>query len=109
MRKVLGLAVGAAVMAAGPVQAGCDLDDYVGYTIVAKKTVQGWLDKGQKKADDGFEGCEYGRIIIFTDNTAVVCQTYSYSYSYMPDAYLATDGFSWKMCIDGDDYNIRPY
>ena len=109
MRKVLGLAVGAAMMAAAPVQAGCDLDDLVGYTLVAKKTVSGYIDKDEQDLDSDFEGCDFDRIIVFSDDTAVVCQSYSYSYSFMPKAYLFANKSSWKMCVNGNIYRVQPY
>lgn len=64
-----------------------DLSDFVGYTIVDIKTIDSFRDRGKEKTD-GFEGCDHDRTIIFADGTAVVCRTYSYSYSYRPRAVL---------------------
>lgn len=55
------------------------LSDFVGYTVIASKTIDSFADQGKEKKD-GFEGCEHDRVIIFTDGTAVTCRTYSYSY-----------------------------
>lgn len=63
------------------------LSDLEGYTVVASKTIDAFADKGKAKKD-GFEGCEYDRVIIFTDGTAVTCRTYSYTYSYRPKAVI---------------------
>jgi len=41
----------------------CDLDSMVGWTLIARKTVAGRIDKGVRK--DDFEGCEYDRIIVW--------------------------------------------
>lgn len=63
------------------------LSDFVGYTVIASKTIDSFADRGKEKKD-GFEGCEHDRVIIFTDGTAVTCRTYSYTYSYRPTAVI---------------------
>lgn len=93
-----------AVSLAGPARADCDLDDIVGFTLIAKKTIDGWIQNG--KRGDSFEGCEYDRIIAFTDGTGVACRTYSYSYSYRPTAYIFADGSSMKMCVGSSFYSV---
>ena len=45
--------------------------------------------------------------IIFTDDTYVVCNTYSYTYSYMPKAIILGNGFDYKMCVNDRLYSIR--
>lgn len=54
------------------------LDHYVGYTIVMSKTVKGWISDDGTKSGKDFSGCEYGRKIIFTDDTYVTCSSYGY-------------------------------
>lgn len=89
-----------------------DLEDLVGYVIVAAKTVEGWRD-GRKKGDD-FEGCEHGRVIVFTDGTALTCNTYSYSYSYRPTAvilakqfkYQGREVYDFKMVVEDEVYDM---
>lgn len=89
-----------------------DLEDLVGYVIVAAKTVEGWRD-GRKKGDE-FEGCEHGRVIVFTDGTALTCNTYSYSYSYRPTAvilakqfkYQGRDVYDFKMVVEDEVYDM---
>jgi hypothetical protein len=66
--------------------AACRLDSMVGWTLIARKTIDGRIDKGIKK--DDFEGCDYDRIIVFEDNTGVRCTSYSYSYAYRPTAHM---------------------
>ena len=51
------------VLVSSPAYAECELDDVVGYTLIAAKTIDGYIEKGQRK--DGFEGCDYDRIIVF--------------------------------------------
>jgi hypothetical protein len=89
------------------------LGKFVGYSIVASKTVEAFIDKGKQK-QDGFEGCEYDRIIVFTDGTGVVCRTYSYTYSYRPDAVLLAKQLSYqgkqfmslKLIVGNDAYDV---
>jgi len=63
------------------------LSNFVGYTIIATKTIDSFIDKGKAKKD-GFEGCDHDRVIVFTDGTSVTCRTYSYTYSYRPTAVI---------------------
>jgi hypothetical protein len=78
-----------------PMAASADLADqmesYVGYTIVAVKTIASCLDeKGDKK--DDFEGCEYARKIIFSDGTYLACSSYGYQYAFRPKALILSNG-----------------
>lgn len=90
------------------------LEDNVGWTIIAVKTVEGFKDK-DKKPQDSFEGCEYDRKIYFSDRTYVECRTYSYSYSYRPKAailgksvdYNGKKFTMYRMIVDGNDYDIN--
>jgi hypothetical protein len=77
---------------------------YVGYTIVAEKTVKGWVDPSKGTQGDSFEGCEYGRQIIFDDNTYLTCTSYSYSYSYRPSALLLSNGTAFVMVVQDEAY-----
>ena len=89
-----------------------ELADLVGYTIVATKTIEGWKE-GRKSGDD-FEGCEFDRVILFTDGTALVCREYSYSYSFMPTAvilakqitYQGRSFYDFKMVVDDEVYDM---
>lgn len=57
--------------------AGCEivLSKNIGWTIVASKSIAGWKDEGKEKKE-GFEGCNYGRTIYFSDGTSAVCNSY---------------------------------
>ncbi|WP_172201092.1 hypothetical protein [Campylobacter sp. RM16188] len=74
--------------------------ELIGYTIVDVKTV----------ADD-FEGCDYDKKIIFTDDTYVTCNSYGYSYSYRPKAVIFATQYNghtlFKMYVNGNVYSIR--
>ena len=85
--------------------AECDLDDVVGYTLVDKKTVVGYIEDG--KREDGYTGCSYGRILVFQDGTGVSCADYNYDYAYRPDAYIFMSGSSIKVCIDDEMIDVR--
>ncbi len=87
-----------------PARADCDLDDLVGYTLIASKYIVGRIDKSARH--DDFEGCDFDRIIIFDDNTGVRCMTYSYTYSYHPKAYVFANGPLMKMCVEGLLYDV---
>src|SRR5262245_18909396 len=98
------LAITMIVNTAASAWAECSLDQFVGYTLVARKTVAGYIQDG--KRGDSFEGCEFGRIIVFDDNTGVACDTYSYSYSYRPTAYIWASKYSLKLCVGGSTYSV---
>jgi hypothetical protein len=88
-------------------RAECDLSQLVGYKLIAEKTIDGYIQDG-KRGDD-FEGCDFDRTIVFDDNTGVLCMTFSYSYSFRPDAYIFASGpGSMKMCVDDELYDVAP-
>jgi hypothetical protein len=84
----------------------CDLDEVVGYTLVAKKQIEGRIEKGHREQD--FEGGDFDRIIVFTDGTGVRCIGYGYQYAYMPDAYIFARGGLMKMCVESEFYDVGP-
>ena len=100
---VIGLALLAMPAFAG---AANGLESLVGYTIVASKTIDGWLDVNGKKGES-FEGCEYGKIIVFTDNRVLHCATYHYHYAYRPTAVILSNGSQVKMVVDDEVYDMQ--
>lgn len=86
----------------------CEIDasDYVGWTIIYSGTVTGYIDENGNE-ESSFEGCEFGRVLIVDYNKQVTCQTYSYSYSYMPDIVVLKSGTSMEACIDDEMYDVR--
>ena len=90
-----------------------DLERLVGYVIVATKTVEGWKEDG--KREDGFSGCAHGRVIVFTDGTALTCGTYNYSYAYRPTAIIfakqlqfqGREMVDYKMVVEGEMYDMN--
>lgn len=105
------LLVGISTLVSNPASAALadKLERLVGYTIIASKTVEAWAE--DKKKSDGFEGCSHGRVIIFTDGTALTCNTYSYSYSYRPTAVILAKkigaSYDFKMVVDNDVYDME--
>jgi hypothetical protein len=91
------------------------LEQYIGYTIVASKTIDGFHDKNGKTSAD-FEGCDFGRKIKFDDNTTLTCSTFSYTYSYRPTAVILMKSsesqgrkFAAIVMIVGDEaYDMEP-
>lgn len=78
-----------------------DLSDLEGYTI-AKTT----------KVDGDFEGCDYGKKIKLMNGWSLTCNTYHYSYSYMPAVVILSraigPGYSIKAVIGDYVYNMEP-
>lgn len=82
--------------------AECNLDQLVGYTLVAAERVSGFYDQDGKQGSD-FEGCTFGRVLVFLDGKGVACREYRYSYSYMPTAYIFANGGSQGAACIGDE------
>lgn len=76
-----------------------------GYTINGSKTISGWVQ--DDKSGDAFEGCDYRRKIIFSDNTTLTCAEYSYSYSYRPTAVILSNGSFFKMIVGNETYDMQ--
>jgi hypothetical protein len=91
-----------------------DLDDLVGYTIIASKTIDRWHDD-HEKGDTSFNGCSHGRVIVFTDNTALTCAEYGYQYAYRPAAVILAKEITFhgksfhdfKMIVEDEIYDMR--
>jgi hypothetical protein len=67
MRKILPLLL--LVGTSLPCHAKCRFDQVVGYTLVAKKTVIGFIQDDKREVE--FSGCKFDRILVFDDNTGV--------------------------------------
>jgi hypothetical protein len=83
-----------------------DLGRYVGFTIAGKKTIAGFQDEDGKH-DTSFEGCNYGRRILFDDETYLTCTSYGYSYAYRPEAILLVRAGTWVMLVGDNSYQMR--
>jgi len=106
LRRAAQFALSCALAGYSPAVAECDLGEVVGWTLIAEKTVEGYVENGKK--DDSYEGCDYDRILIFSDQTAARCAEYEYSYAYRPTAYIFASGRLLKACIDDDMIDLQP-
>lgn len=105
--KTVALIAMVAALLTAPAEAGCDVDvsDYVGWQIIYSGTVTGYMDENGKK-EDGFEGCEYGRILIVDYTKRVTCAEYNYAYAFHPDIVILSNGRSLEACIDDEMYDV---
>ena len=77
-----------------------------GYTIVLATYIKGYQDEDGKK-EDSFNGCNFGRTIIFDNNKVLTCSSYSYTYSYHPSAVIFVKGADFKMLVGNELYDMR--
>lgn len=82
------------------------LSRYVGYTIVDVKTIEKYVDRDKGKTGDAFEGCDFGRYIVFTDGTYLRCASYDYTYEYRPEAVILVKGSNLIMIVGNDVYEM---
>jgi hypothetical protein len=82
------------------------LRDLKGYTIIDVLTIVGYQDKDGKSKDE-FEGCDFGRVIVFEGNKALTCSGYGYQYAYRPEAVIFGRGGQFKMLVDSEMYDMR--
>ena len=87
--------------------ATCDLDEVLGYRLVASKVVEGWLENGREVM--GFEGCQPGRVLVFTDHTGVRCKDSMVRHVPVPKAFIFVgDPGEIKACIGDQMYSVVP-
>jgi hypothetical protein len=103
MRKLIlaGLVGGAA----SPALAALDLSELLGFSLTEEKTVVGYIQDGEYQ--DGYKGCRHGRILVFQDETGVVCAEYNYDYAHRPTAFIFEHGGSLKVVIDDEVMDAR--
>ena len=100
-------------VAGGPARDGAGLIRPVGWCIIDTKTISGRIDSDGKRSDD-FEGCDFGRKILFLDGTYLTCSSYSYTYSYMPEATILARKMNYrgksitlyKMVVEGESHDM---
>ncbi|GAK33226.1 hypothetical protein JCM17846_20220 [Iodidimonas nitroreducens] len=84
-----------------------------GWYILKVKTISGYIDSDANRQDD-FEGCEYGRKVLFSDGTYLTCNSYGYQYSYRPKAVIFAKVFEtqgtkillYKMLVEEKLYDM---
>ena len=74
------------------------IGELIGYTIITQKTIDG-----------EFEGCDFDKIIVFNDRTALRCFSYGYQYAYMPIAVILSNGSNIKMMVGDDIYDMQRF
>lgn len=60
------------------------------------------VDRGT--ISDEFEGCDFGKVYALDDGRVLVCNGYSYSYSYRPEVIVLDQS---TVLIDGNEYQAR--
>jgi hypothetical protein len=86
--------------------AGCDLDQVIGYQVVKSWTIQGHLENGRPVY--GFEGCEPGRVLVFTDRTGLRCKGSGLAHLELPKAWLFARSLDdLKLCVGDDLYDVE--
>jgi hypothetical protein len=77
--------------------------------------MQGYTIISVTQVDGEFQGCDFSRVIKFMDGTALRCSSYSYTYSYMPDAvifgktitYQGRSFVTLKVLIEGEIFEME--
>ena len=82
------------------------LENLVGFTVVASKTIAGWYDREGNRGES-FKGCAYGMTIVFTDNRVLHCAAYGYQYAYRPTTVILSNGTQFKMIVDDEIYDMQ--
>jgi len=62
---------GALALVAQVAAAKCNRDLPVGSQLLACKTITAWIEQGREQ--DGYQGCTFGRVLVFEDRTGVAC------------------------------------
>ena len=110
-RRAIAWVLTASVMIAGPMipgparAEGCDLSRVIGYTLVAQKTIEAYVEGGKRAR--GFVGCAPDRVLVFTDNTGLRCQSRGVQVMTLPRAWLfARTQTDIKLCVGDDMYDM---
>lgn len=103
---IAALPVGLSIPSAAEADIASELSRYQGYTIAAVKTIDKWVSDDRSKSGDAFEGCDFGRYIIFDDGTYLRCNEYGYDYDYRPEAVILTKGTRVVMIVGDDSYDM---
>ena len=75
---------------------------------IGSNKVSGYLHNGsviETSVSDDFEGCDFDKRIEFLNGLIFICQTYSYTYSYMPKVKIfIIENRLPQLCIKGKEY-----
>lgn len=79
-----------------------------GYEKIAEWTVSGYVDIDEKQGFmQPFNGCAYGRKIIFTNNKYLVCKSFYFHFAYRPIANIFSNGYDLKMVVDDIVFDVK--
>jgi hypothetical protein len=81
-------------------------NELAGYTIVGVFTITGYKDE-DGTGKNQFDGCQYGRTIIFDDSKILTCAGYAYHYAYRPEALVLVKGGNFKMLVEGEIFDMQ--
>ncbi len=78
--------------------------------------LEGWTVAAVTQVEDEFEGCDFDRRIEFDNGLTLTCSTFSYTYSFRPDAviffkstqYKGRSYWLVKALIDDEFYDMYP-
>ena len=78
--------------------------------------MEGWVIIATTQVEDDFEGCDFDKVINFLNGMALECSTYSYTYSFMPNAVIFAklakhknmDFYQIKALIGDKLYDMAP-
>jgi hypothetical protein len=91
--------------AGAPALAAVDLSELLGFTLIEEKTVVGYIEDGEY--EDGYQGCRRGRILVFQDETGVICAEHNFDFAFRPTAFIFERGSSLKVVIDDEVMDAR--
>ncbi len=103
---IAALPVALSIPSAAAADIAATMSRYEGYTISAVKTIDKWISSDRSKSGDAFEGCDFGRYIVFDDGTYLRCNDYGYDYDYRPEAVILTRGNRVVMIVGDDAYDM---
>ncbi len=87
--------------------AKCNRDLPVGSQLLARKTITAWIEQGREQ--DGYQGCTFGRVLVFGDRTGVACTSFNFQFAFRPQAEIwAVGGGGWLLCVDGNEMDVQP-
>ena len=66
--------------------------------------MEGWTIIATTQVEDEFEGCDFDKVIKFMNGMALKCSTFSYTYSFMPNAVIFAKSAKHK---DMEFYQIK--
>ena len=82
-----------------------ELSRLEGYKITHTGTVTGYIDK-DGEAQDGYKGCDHGRVLIVDDKMHVTCKEYDYNYASSPTIIILERWGRAIAIIDEEVYDV---